>query len=203
MEEKNLTEQESLLIIQQMINTAKQEQKDDGKGWIIWGWLLFLASMLTYINLFTHWFVPYYFWNIFGGISLLLLLYSVIRYFFFKKTKRARTYTGELFEKLNVGFFLSLMLIIVAMNKGVDPMQGFPLLVGLYGFWILIYGTALNFKPSIIAAYITWVLGFVALFVKSFDAVMLLHAAAVLCGYIISGHISNREFKKINRSGNN
>ncbi len=37
MEQKGeLTEHESLRIIQQMINTAKQEQKDDGRGWIIW-----------------------------------------------------------------------------------------------------------------------------------------------------------------------
>jgi len=43
MEEKNLTEQESMLIIQQMINTAKHEQKDDGIGWIVWGWLLFIV----------------------------------------------------------------------------------------------------------------------------------------------------------------
>jgi hypothetical protein len=202
MEEKNLTEQESLLIIQQMINTAKQEQKDDGRGWILWGWLLFLASILTYVNLDTHWFVPYYFWNIFGGISLVLLLYNVVRYFFFQKRQRVRTYTGELFEKLNVGFILSLMLIIVAMNRGVDPLRGFPLLIGLYGFWVLIYGTALNFKPSIIAAYITWALGFAALFANSFQTVMLLHGVAVLCGYIIPGHIANREFKKFNRSVN-
>ena len=202
MEEKNLTEQESLLIIQQMINTAKQQQSDSGKGWILWGWLLFLASVFTYINLQTGWVSTYFFWNLFGGVSLLLLLFSVIRYFFFRKTERVKTYTGELFQKLNVGFFISIMFIIVAINKGVDPIKGFPLLIGLYGFWVLIYGTALDFKPSIIAAYITWALGFAGLFVKSFDTIMLLHGAAVLCGYIIPGYIANREFKKLNRSAN-
>src|SRR5258705_3369289 len=116
MEEKNLTEQESLMIIQQMINTAKHEQKDDGKGWILWGWLLFLVSLLTYINLHTHWFSTYYFWSYFGILSLLLILYSIVKYFFFRKKERARTYTGELFQKLNVGFFISIMIIIFSMN---------------------------------------------------------------------------------------
>ena len=199
MEEKNITEQESLLLIQQMINTAKHEQKDDGKGWILWGWLLFLVSLLTYINLYTRWFSTYYFWSYFGILSLLILLYSVVKYYFFKRKERAKTYTGELFQKLNVGFFITIMFIIFSMNIGLDPMKGFPLLIGLYGFWILIYGTALDFKPSIIAAYITWGVGFAAFFVNSFASTMILHGLAALVGYIIPGHIANVEFKKLNR----
>ena len=45
-------------------------------------------------------------------------------------------------------------------------------------------------------------LGFAALFANSFQTVMLLHGLAVLCGYIIPGHIANREFKKFKRSVN-
>jgi len=199
MEEKDLTEQESMLIIQQMINTAKHEQRDNGIGWIIWGWLLFVVSVLTYINLQANWFSTWYFWNSFGILSLLLLLYSTVRYFYFKKRVRAKTYTGELFSKLNFGFFISIAFIIIGINKGIDPLRGFPLLIGLYGFWILIYGTALDFRPSIIAAYVTWAFGITAFFVNTFDSVMLLHAAAVLFGYIIPGHIANSQFRKMNR----
>jgi len=199
MEEKNLTEEESMLIIQQMINTAKHEQKDNGVGWILWGWLLLLVSVLTYINLYTRWFSTYYFWTYFGLLSLLLILYSVVKYYFFREGERARTYTGELFQKLNVGFFITIMFIIFSMNTGLNPMKGFPLLIGLYGFWILIYGTALDFKPSIIAAYITWGLGFAGFFVHSFETIMLLHGSAALVGYIIPGHIAYAEFKKLNR----
>ena len=199
MEEKDLTEQESMVIIQQMINTAKHEQKDNGIGWIIWGWLLFVVSVLTYINLQANWFSTWYFWNAFGILSLLLLLYSTVRYFYFRKRVRAKTYTGELFSKLNFGFFISIAFIIIGINKGIDPLRGFPLLIGLYGFWILIYGTALDFRPSIIAAYVTWAFGITAFFVNTFDSVMLLHAAAVLFGYIIPGHIANSQFRKMNR----
>ena len=107
-----------------------------------------------------------------------------------------RTYTKDLFEKLNVGFVISLMLIIFSMNLGVNPLKGFGLLLGLYGFWILIYGAVLNFRPSIIGAYVTWAFAFVSLFVDSFEWTMLAHAAAVLCGYIIPGHIAYSEFNK-------
>jgi hypothetical protein len=200
MEEKQLTEQESLMIIQQMINTAKVQQKDNGKGWIIWGWLLFLASVSSYINIQKKWFEPYIFWNIFGGISAALLLYSFTRFVIFKKRSLVKTYTGELFQKLNTGFSISLLFIILAINRGVGVAFGFGLLVNLYAFWILIYGTALNFKPSIVGAFLTWAFGVAILFTTSFASVMLLHAAAVLCGYIIPGHIAFRAFKKVNPS---
>ena len=197
-EEKKLTEKESLDLITQMINSAKQEQKDDGKGWIIWGWLLFFASGLTYLNLQFRWFSNYFFWNLFGAASAILLLYSVVKGLYFNKKQKVKTYTRDLFAKLNIGFFIFLVLIIVSINTGVQPVKGFALLIALYGFWILIYGAALNFKPSIIAAFITWGFALGALFVKEdgFDITMLLHGTAVLIGYIIPGYIANREFKR-------
>ena len=196
-QDKPLSEQESLLIIQQMIQAAKREQKDDGKGWILWGWLLFLASVFTFLNLKFGWVSTYFFWNLFGGVALILLLLTTIRILSRKPAKKVRTYTKDLCEKLNIGFVIFLMLIIFSMNLGVSPIKGFALLLGLYGFWILIHGTILNFKPSIIGAFITWGLAFAGLYVQTFEWTMLLHGLAVLCGYIIPGHIAYAEFNKI------
>ena len=211
MEEKNLSEQESLQIIQQMINTAKQEQKDDGVGWIMWGWLLFFASIFTWLNIEFHWFKDIaLFWNALGICVVLYWVYRIIIYATGKSREKVKTYTGDLFAKLNSGFFIFLLLIIFSMNipvRGVPPAKGFMLLTGLYGFWVLVYGTALNFKPSIIAAYVTWAIAFAGLFIYKIDAtetgefkwVMLVHAFAVLVGYIIPGHMANNEFRKLHR----
>jgi len=197
MEQDNqMNEHESLLIIQQMINTAKQEQKDDGKGWIIWGWLLFLSSVLTVLNLNFHWVHTYFFWNVFGSITLVFAFFNIIRRFFFASRQNVKTYTKDLFNKLNTGFFISLMFIIVATNVGVRPEIGFTLLMNLYGFWMLIYGAVTNFKPSMIGAFATWILAFIGLFVGTFQSVMILHSIAVFAGYIIPGHIANIQFKK-------
>jgi hypothetical protein len=115
-----------------------------------------------------------------------------------KKARRFRTYTAALFEQLNTGFFISLIIIVLSMNTGkVNPIQGFALLLGLYGFWILIYGATLNFKPSVIGAYFTWACALVSLYVDSFTWTMLIHAIAVAGGYIIPGHLANREFSKV------
>jgi hypothetical protein len=202
MAEKQMTEQESMLIIQQMIQTAKNEQKDNGKGWIVWGWLLFLASMFTYLNQQFKWFNTFFFWNLFGLATLLLFAYEFIQKRLIRKHYRVKTYTNDLLKKLNGGFFICLMLIIFSMNLGyptyiVHPVKGFALLLGLYGFWILIYGAVLNFRPSIIGAYITWGFAIASLFVNRFEWTMLLHAGAVLCGYIIPGHLAYSAFNKL------
>ena len=196
-QKEELTERESLQIIQQMIDTAKQEQKDDGKGWIIWGWMLFLASVLTAINTSYNWFQTFFFWNMLGIITIVIFIVEIIKDLLGKKQQKVETYTRAIFKKLNIGFFICLFFIIIAMNVGIHPVKGFPLLMTLYGFWILIYGSLLDFKPSVIGAFVTWTLAFVALFQSNFQVIMLLHAAAALCGYIIPGHIANRKYKEL------
>jgi hypothetical protein len=212
-DEKQLNEHESLRLIQQMISMAKKEQVDDGRGWILWGWLLFLASLLTIVNLHMRWFDTFFFWNMFGLATLLIFGYQLIARFVLKReAQKVKTYTGDLFSRLNAGFFICLIFIIVAINVGTRAITqqfgsgemifvniGFALLTNLYAFWILIYGTALNFRPSVVGAYVAWACGITALFSRNFELVMTMQALAVLAGYIIPGHLANREFKKIRR----
>ena len=191
----NLSGEESLQIIQEMIRSAKQEQKDNGMGWIVWGWMLFLASALTVINIHLNLVKTYFFWNTFGIATIVMLIVSTIRNNQ-KKISRVTTYTKEVFNKLNIGFTITLLVIIVAINVSIGPISGFALLTALYGFWVLIYGALFNFKPSIIASYIVWAFALAGLFVKTFEWVMIFHGSAVFVGYIIPGHIAYREFTK-------
>ena len=127
--ENSFNEIDSLRLIQQMIETAKQEQKDDGKGWIIWGWMLFITSCSTVLNVSYNWFNPFFFWNIFGILTLLMGVYKIFSVVFVKKTNKVKTYTGEIFDKLNAGFFVSIILVIFSMNVGVIPRFGFTMLM--------------------------------------------------------------------------
>jgi hypothetical protein len=134
-QEKKLSEQESLLIIQQMIQTAKQEQKMMVKDGSYGAGCCLAASVLTYINLKTQWFSNYFFWNVFGIASLLLLLFSVVRTFFFKKIDKVKTYTAELFQKLNIGFFISLLAYHCCYQQG--RFAGVRFFVAAWLIWFL------------------------------------------------------------------
>jgi hypothetical protein len=148
----------------------------------------------------------------FGLATILIFAYQAIARYFFKRVERVKTYTGDLFSKLNTGFFICLMFIVIAMNVGTKIISekqgvtdltiinlGFALLINLYAFWALIYGTALSFKPSVIGAYCTWAIGLVALFAQDFEKVMWLQALAVMAGYLIPGHLANYQFRKLRR----
>ncbi|MDA3614045.1 hypothetical protein [Polluticaenibacter yanchengensis] len=196
-QEQPMTELESFAIIRNMINAAKTEQKDNGRSWIIWGWLLLSVSLLTVMNLHFAWVEQiYFFWNLFGLFSIALFTFEGIKKLAKKNQDVVRTYYKDLFKLLKVGFFISLAFIILNMNTGLSPYKGFGLLISLYAFWILIYGAVSNFKPSIVAAFICWILAILCLFVKKIEYLMYVHAAAALIGYIIPGYLANKAFKK-------
>lgn len=68
----SLSGQDSLKLIEQMIGRARAEEKDSGKGWIIWGWLLFLASIIHYVLMRVGIRQGSLVWQLFGLAAFLL-----------------------------------------------------------------------------------------------------------------------------------
>ena len=44
METKAITGEQSLQIIPRMTGIAKNEPKEDSKGWLVWGWLYYTRA---------------------------------------------------------------------------------------------------------------------------------------------------------------
>src|SRR4028118_1978706 len=112
MEERKLTEQESLQLIQQMIQVAKEDHHENGDGWLIWGWLLFLASLssavVSYLQLkhYVSWI-----WTATLGVGFVIyILFHVFR----TREEKVKTYVQELLDRFGAGFFISLFTMIAA-----------------------------------------------------------------------------------------
>jgi hypothetical protein len=194
MEEKQLTGQESLALINQMISKAKNEITDTGFGWILWGGMIFLASISTYIVLeFNLDVSPYIGWNIFGLIAIPIMVYNLIRH---KRTFKTRTYVDELLYMFDIGFTVCIFVIILSMNISVSPNEGFGYFLMVYGFLMLIQGGAIRFRPLFIGAVINWAGSLAIFFNKEFKYDMLITAAAVLIGYIIPGLMLRKQYRK-------
>src|SRR6188768_3014543 len=95
-----LSNEKSLEIIRQMISQAKDNITDSGLSWLLWGTMLFLASLSTFIfinigsdNLFLG-------WNIFGAVTIVLLVYDVVKP---KKKKKVKTYVDDLMKMVDIG----------------------------------------------------------------------------------------------------
>ncbi len=192
MENSKIGVAESLQLINTMIQKAKTNFTDNGYGWLIWGSMIFLASLATYFFIeydFSNIFLA---WNIFGGIALLLLLYS-----FLKRGKpSARSYVSDVLKYVDIGFAVCLFIIIFSMNVSVGANNGFGYLLMIYAFLMLIQSGALQFKPLLYGAIINWI-GSMAIFLNTelkYD--MLITAVAVFMGYIIPGLILRSQYKR-------
>jgi hypothetical protein len=191
--EQELSGTKSLEIIHRMIHNAKSNITDNGIGWLIWGSMIFLASLSTYVLIEIDHRMIFLGWNIFGIIAVLLLFYDfVIK----KKNAGVRTYVDDLLRLFDIGFAICLFTIIFSMNVSTRPNEGFGYLLMLYAFLMLIQGGALKFKPLVIGAIVNWV-GAIAIFLNpEFKYDMLITAAAVFIGYIIPGLMLRRKYSK-------
>ena len=188
----DLSNEKSLEIIHQMINQAKTKINDNGNEWILWGSLIFLASLSTYLFIEMDYRYIFMGWNVIGVIVIIVLTYQLFR----KKSKAVRTYLDDLLRLFDIGFIICLFIIIFSINVGVNANFGFGFLLMIYAFLMLIQGGAMKFRPLIIGAIANWI-GCIAIFLNDeFKYDMLITCAAVFIGYIIPGIILKAQFKK-------
>ncbi len=193
--DQQLSNEKSLEIIHQMINQAKSNITDSGIHWLLWGAMLFIASVSTYIfidigaeNIFLS-------WNIFGAATIVLLIYDTFR----PQKKLARTYVDDLMKMVDIAFFVSLFVIIISINVSVSPNVGFGFMLMIFAFLMLVKGGAIKSRSLMVGAAVNWA-GAIAIFInKEFKYDMLIMAAAVLIGYIIPGLILRSQYRKSKR----
>src|SRR6187200_2570123 len=119
--EEELSGEKSFEIIQQMIQNAKTSYTDNGVGWLLWGTMIFLASLSTYFLVEFNYPNLYIGWNIFGAIAILLLAYNFLK----PSQKQVRSYVSEVLRYVDIGFTVCLFVIIFSMNVSVGPNSGF------------------------------------------------------------------------------
>lgn len=192
MEDKNLTGHESLSIISQMIRVARDDHRETGNGWLIWGWLLFLASVLS--AFFSH-------YRLSTGISITWITMLIVglvlnAVFHIRRRKTVNTYIQDLIDKIATGFFISLFAIVASTFLSRNQNFSFGYYYILYAFWMYIHGSALHFKPLIVGAVINWAAAVAIFIIKDFQYDMIVSAIAVSAGYLVPGYMLKAEYKR-------
>ena len=193
MEERNITEKESLHLIQQMIQVAKEEHRENGDGWLIWGWLLFLASISSAILAYVE--IRGYIAWIWSGILVIGLVIYLVFHVLTRRDERVKTYVQELLDRIGAGFFISLF-AIVAEGFILNSSYSFGYYYILYAFWMFIHGSAIRFRPLIIGAYVNWLAAIAIFLLHDLAQIMAVSAIAVLIGYLIPGYMLRAEYRK-------
>ena len=180
--EKPISEQDSLRIIHEMIAAAKSDVKGDSFIFLLWGYLVFIASISQFIlvqmkvdhNDIVWLLMPL------GGII------TAIYYMRKKKEEKTKTHVSELLKYVWIAFGIAMCVIMF--SHAMTSNQLLPTIMTLYGIGLFISGGALQFKPLIIGGMFCFLCA-VAGFQVEVIYQLLIIAVAVLGGYIIPGHL--------------
>ena len=216
--EKQFSEQESLELINQMINSAKNNlQKGIGNVFLLWGYLVAFASLINMLLLIS---LPHRINHYSYFIWYLMPLGLIFHYFLIGKiikSNSVRTYVDKIMSYVWIAFTVSVLVLMITMivatiinsSNGKQDTSDFmswfhwifmtPFMLILYGFALFVSGKAYSFKPLVVGAFICWAFtaAIFTMFRTGFFMELQLVAllVSVISGFIIPGHLLNQKEK--------
>ncbi len=192
MEEKLLSEKESLALISNMISKAKNHYYESGMGILLWGFTNLICFTLAYLDATIKWFKmpfdPFYLM----GITFIVQFYFDRKE---KKFKKTVTYKDEAHQYVWMAFAISLFILIIVNNIINIGYIVFPLLLLLFAIPTFISGCINKFKPFIIGGIACWILCIIAFLYQSYFTYLLVALGAGIA-WIIPGFILRKRFYK-------
>lgn len=210
-QEKQLTEKESLALITQMINKAKDSYHATGMGAMMWGAIIAICSMVKLSEIHFDYRLPFdiYLLTI---VAIIPQIFLTIRE---KKERKVKTYDDAYMDYIWLGFGICIFLLIFITNavfRVWEPvaieyreLTGHrspfrfsefisPLFLLLYGLPTFITGAACKFKPMLWGGIFCWVCCLVTVF-TTIKIDLLLTAASAIMAWFIPGILMEREYK--------
>lgn len=185
---EDFSPQESLRLIQSMIDKTKANISYNRIYFLLWGWLTFagfigqfvLKTVFNYRHHYLVWLITF------------IGLFFTVRYNLRDRRQGPRTYIGDAMGYLWSGMAVSFFVLCVILTFMRVPTNGwlycYPFFILMYGLGTFVSGRLLQFKPLMAGGILNWLLACAAVFV-SYDYQMLLAAAAILTSYIIPGYL--------------
>jgi uncharacterized protein with PQ loop repeat len=213
--EKQLTEKESLDLIAQMINRAKDACHNTGVTAIMWGAVIALCSLVRLSEIHFGYRLPF-------DIYLLTLAAVIPQIYLSIKEKRERkvkAYGDAFMDYLWLGFGICIILMIFitsVMYRGWDPMAdryselagmtasfklyefNAALFLLLYGLPTFVTGTSMKFKPMLWGGLLCWTCCIITLY-TNVKIDLLLTALSSVFAWLIPGIIMERDYRKAKR----
>lgn len=186
--------EQSLQVIQSMIEKAKQDVVRNSFYFLLWGWLVFITALLNFVLMkFTEVRHPYIVWN----LMWIGVIASIVKGVKEGRSEKVKTYVGETMKYF--GFCMAIIYCSLAFIFGKYGLWHYS-----FPFYILIYAAACFFMGSIMQFPLLKWTGLlcipimVASVFVAYEWQLLLLALAVLLSYIIPGHMLSAKEKTQN-----
>ena len=218
-EEKQLSEQESLKVITEMIGKVKESYHNTGISLLLWGSCVFIASFITFLQIQYSFNIPFDIWF----IVLFAIIPQVIISIKESKQRKFKSYDDVTMGILWLTYAITVFGLVAYQNivpgatdkfihkegwmllqkwiDGTKPdevIKPFALSVTsmfllVYAFPTLVTGVIKKFMPMIIGSIITYLLFVVSLY-TSFKYDMICSAIAALVCWFIPGIILRKRY---------
>jgi hypothetical protein len=182
-------EKQHLALIADMINIARKEYSDNSFIYLVWGWVVCLASLAEYVLLKMGKEYHPAVWLVMIPTAIVQIIMSARQ----NKRERVKTHMDKIIGYVWIAVGVSLGVVLCSMS--VMQLSAYPVLILLYGIGTFVSGGIMNLKPMKIGAICCWVLGLVAFHVP-FEYQLLLLSLSLILSYIIPGHLLKNRFSK-------
>ena len=192
MEKNNLTPEESFVIINRAIANFKMNYRESSHVFLLWGWILTLASISDFIilklmNSFEAW--EHKGFLILGNWGVFILVGSVILYFIVRKEKKGKKVHSQIDRFIDKLWWVTapsfVIAIILCFRLEIDPPS---LMLLVAGIATTTTGLVIRFKPLIFGGMSFFIFSIASTFVTN-EYLALVVSAALICGYLIPGYL--------------
>jgi hypothetical protein len=193
--DSNFSPEQSLLLIESMINRAKDKYAEDGFMYLVWGWFVFVCSIAQFVLLHVLNYEHHY-------IVWLATIPVFIFQFFYTRKKYSHTavvtYTDSIIGFVWITFAIVLVLLcflVGFLTTGEYYTHIVHIVLAIYGMPVFLTGVIIRFKPLIYGGIACWVLCILSTFIKTYDYQFLFIPAAMLFAWIIPGYRLRSKYK--------
>lgn len=190
-DEKQLTREESLQLITQMISKAKNDYEDTGIAALMWGSIITFCGLITFAN---YWWKISWLGNVWWLPAIAIIPQLMISNNE-RKSKKFKTHHDDAMGGIWLGFAIALFLLSFYISLYNIPNSN-SLFIIIYGIPTFATGFARRFKPMIIGGIACWLIAIAAMYI-SFPYTMLLTAAAAQLAWFIPGLILRSRYRKV------
>lgn len=190
MKEKELSPEESIDLINTMIGKARKRYTDNSFYFLLWGWLVIVASALHYYfataQLMEN---PAMAW-------LIMFVGAIVSMVYGRRQERAASvtlYTDKLYAWLWLSLGIAMVIIII--NGSFVNYHIVPLILLLAGVGTFVSGAMMSFKVLQFGAVCLWAMSIFAFQLNEINQLPAM-AIGIAVGYLMPGYVMKFKYTK-------
>ncbi|MEO9870025.1 hypothetical protein [Ekhidna sp.] len=188
MSNKELSQDESLALITDMIGQAKRNVAKGGSFYfLLWGWVVMLANLGHYLIAKYDWYEhPYIVWVLTIPAAIASMIYGA------KREGSVRSHLDRMYSQIWLSVFIGVIIILFfTTNENYDTNA---IILTFAGIGTFISGQALRFSPLTMGGIALWVASIIAFNMDPIDQ-YLVGAIGILAGYLVPGYLLRKAEK--------